>query len=97
MYPSDKEFRWVVQNNHIKSCDTTIQNIYVAKEIWGKDIDTLKGKTTHSNPNVVAEDHIKTKRELQRLKKTVFLTADLFVVNGIPFLFRSAARSTLHQ
>ena len=87
----------VVQNNHIKNCDTTIRNIDVAQEIWGKDIDSLKGNTTRSKPNVVSEDRIKIPRELQKLKKTVFLTAELFFVNGITFLFLSAAISNLQK
>ena len=72
LYPSDKDFRWVVQNNHIKNFDTTIQNIGVAQEIWGKDIDALKGKTTRSKPNVIAEVRIKTQRELQKILKQCF-------------------------
>ena len=82
----------MVQNNHIKNCDTTIQNIDVAQEIWIKDIDALKGKTTCNNTNVVAEGRIKIPRELQKLKKTVFLTAELFFVNGITF-FISISRN----
>ena len=65
------------------------------KKIWGKNIDSLKGKTVRSKPNVVAEDRIKIQIELQKIKKTVFLTAGLFFVNGIPFLFLSAAGLTL--
>ena len=31
LYPSYKDFRWVVQNNHIKNCDVTIRNIGIAQ------------------------------------------------------------------
>ena len=97
MYPLDMDFLWVVQNNHIKNCDMTIRNIDVAQEIWRNYIDALKGKTSCSKPNVVAKERTKIQRELQKLKKTVFLTADLFFVIGIPFLFCSAERLTLQQ
>ena len=39
LYPSDKDFRWVIQNNHIKNFDTTIRNIDVAKK-YGESILT---------------------------------------------------------
>ena len=31
LYPPDKDFLWLVQNNHINNCDTKIQNIDVAQ------------------------------------------------------------------
>jgi hypothetical protein len=62
-----------------------IQDIDVATKIWGKNIAALKGKTTWHKPIPVAEDFIKVPIELVKLHKEVFLTADLFFVNKIPF------------
>ena len=54
-------------------------------------MSALKGKTVHGKPIVVASDCIKTPKEIADLKKTVFLTADIFFVNGIP-IFISLSR-----
>ena len=57
----------------------------MAHEIWGKDISALKGKTTRSKPTHVAGDLVKITREYKLLQKSVFITADIFFVNGAPF------------
>ena len=75
----------------IKDCPVTLEDTNVAKSIWGKDIAALKGKTTRSKPDPVAKDFVKVPKELMKLHKHVFLTADIFFVNKIPF-FLSLSR-----
>jgi hypothetical protein len=75
----------VIQSNQIKDCLVTVQDVNVALKIWGKKIAALKGKTTQSKPNPVAKDFVKVPVELLKLHKEVFLTADIFFVNKIPF------------
>ena len=48
LFPSTKDFRWMTQFNKIKNCEVTVRDIYVDHEIWGKDISSMKGKTTRS-------------------------------------------------
>ena len=91
LYPSNANFKWLIKNNEIKNCKVSVQNIDIAQEIWGKDISSLKGKTVQGKPIVVALDCIKIPKEIANLKKTVFLTADIFFVNRIP-LFVSLSR-----
>jgi hypothetical protein len=45
----------------------------------------LKGKTTWTKPDLVARDFVKVPVELLKLQKEVYITADLFFVNKIPF------------
>ena len=47
-YPYNTDFIWMIQNNHIKNYDILFRDIDVVKEIWGKDIDALKGNTTQN-------------------------------------------------
>jgi hypothetical protein len=82
-----KDFKWVIQSNHIKYCPKMIQDIDVSTKIWGKNIATLKGKTTPSKTHPVARDYVKIPKELLKLHKEVFLTTDIFFVNNIPFFF----------
>jgi len=84
-HPSLKDFKWVIRSNQIKDCPVTVQDVDVATKIWGKNIAALKGKTTRSKPAPVAKDFVKVPTELYKLHKEVFLTADIFFVNKIPF------------
>ena len=84
-YPSMKDFKWVICSNQIKDCPVTVQDIDVAFKIWGKNIAVLKGKTTQSKPDIVARDLVKVPTKLMNLHKEVFLMADIFFVNKIPF------------
>jgi hypothetical protein len=45
-YPSMKDFKWVIRSNQIKDCPVTVQDINVPIDNWGKNITTLKVKTT---------------------------------------------------
>jgi hypothetical protein len=47
-YPSPKDFKWAVMSNQIQNCPVTKPDIKNAKNIWGKDIAALKGKTVNS-------------------------------------------------
>ena len=62
-----------------------VWNIDTTQVIWGKDISALKGKSVQGKHTTVASDRIKITKEIANLKKIVFLTADIFFVNGIPF------------
>jgi hypothetical protein len=80
-----KDFKWVIQSNQIKDCPVTVQDIDVARKIWGKTIAALKGKTTRSKSIPVDRDYIKVPMELMKLHNEVLLTTDIFFVNKIPF------------
>jgi hypothetical protein len=45
----------------------------------------LKGKTTRTKPDPVARDFVKVPVELLKLHKEVYITANLFFMNKIPF------------
>ena len=63
----------------------TVQDIYVAIAIWGKDISSLKGKTTRKNTIPVAEDLIQVPKEIIKLHRYIIMTADILFVNTVPF------------
>ena len=69
LYQSSTDLRWMIQNNNIKNCDITVRYIDSAQEIWGKDIDSLKDKTTRTKLNMVAGDTINITKELINLNK----------------------------
>ena len=57
----------------------------IVHEIWGKNIVSLKGKTTRKKLIHVEVDIVKIPKELVKLHKEVFMTSDILFVNGIPF------------
>jgi hypothetical protein len=84
-YPSWKDFKWIIRSNQIKDCPVTVDHVDTALKIWGKNVAALKGKTTRTKPDPVARDFVKVPVELLKLHKEVYITADLFFVNKIPF------------
>ena len=47
----------------------TVQYIDIANEIWGKNIEAFKGKTTGKKPIHMSGDIIKIPKELIKLHK----------------------------
>ena len=83
--PSMKDFKWIIQSHQIKDSPVTLQDVEVAISIWGKSISALKGKTTRTKYMPVSRDYVKIPKEMLKLHHQVFLTADIFFVNKIPF------------
>jgi hypothetical protein len=84
-YPSWKDFKWIIRSNQIKDCPVTVEHVDTALKIWGKNVVALKGKITQTKPDPVARDFVKVQVELLKLHKEVYITANLFFVNKIPF------------
>ncbi len=84
-YPSWKDFKWIIRRNQIKDCPVTVNHVDTALKIWSKNVTALIEKTTWMTPDPVARDFVKVPVELLKLHKQVYVTADLFFVNKIPF------------
>jgi hypothetical protein len=85
IFPSWKDFKWIIRSNQIKDCPVTIEDVDNAMKIFGKSVAALKGKTTRTRPIPVARDFVKIPKEILQLHREVFLTADIFFVNKIAF------------
>ena len=46
-FPSERDFRWMLQSHQIKDCPVTMNDADVAFKIWGKNIAALK-RENHS-------------------------------------------------
>jgi hypothetical protein len=88
-YPSWKDFKWIIWSNQIKDCPVPVEHVDTALKISGKNVMALKGKTTWTKPDPVARDFVKVPMELLKLHKDVYITAELFFVNKIPFFLMS--------
>jgi len=85
--PSRKSFIHIVNNNLIRECPITCDDINRAEHIFGPDIGTLKGKTVRTQPSAVpTRNLIPLPMSIQTWHKNITLCADIFFLNGIPFL-----------
>ena len=62
------------------------KDVAVAEKVYGKDIASLKGKTTRRKPPTVTIDTVEIPPELKLNQQLVDLCIDAFFVNGITFL-----------
>lgn len=85
-FPSEQDFRIMVQNGLISICPFQVDDVDQAKHIHGKDVGLLKGKTTRHKSLPVVENIVPVPKQILTLHKNVFLTVDLFHVNKIVFL-----------
>ena len=66
-------------------CPATVEDIEVAKDIFGKDIHALKGKTTRQAPFAVTSDYTETPQEILQLHNDIAIGMDFMFINGIIF------------
>mmetsp|Transcript_36183 Transcript_36183/g.51177 ORF Transcript_36183/g.51177 Transcript_36183/m.51177 type:complete len:412 (+) Transcript_36183:1053-2288(+) len=69
----------------IKNCPVSTKDTEVALDIWGKNIHKLQGTQVRTKPKHVEGFKLAIPKELEKFQKDVFMTADIFFVNGIPF------------
>ena len=84
--PSIPDYKAIIRMNAISNCPVTIDDINIAEQIYGKDIGSLKGKTTRSKPLPVIKNYIEIPTELIRKHEEVEISIDMMFVNKIPFL-----------
>ena len=84
--PSEKRLKEALRAGLFKNCDLTEQAIDHAEAIYGKDISTLKGKSTRMSPKRAESDWIDIPRELTLYNHTVEICVDHMFVNNAIFL-----------
>ena len=84
--PSINDLKAVVRMNAIKNNPVTLEDINLAEAIFGKDLATLKGKTTRTKPNLAVRDMVDVPKQLYRAQKEVDLCFDTMFINKMPFL-----------
>ena len=85
IYPSAKDYKWVICSNQIKNCPVTVHDAEVLKNAQGKKIAALKLKKTLRGPKLVSRNQAKIPVGLIILHKEVFITCDIFFMNKISF------------
>jgi Reverse transcriptase (RNA-dependent DNA polymerase) len=83
--PSLKDYKLLVENGLINNCPVSVKDIQVAEDIFGPDVNALKGKTTRTAPKRVEIDYVDVPKDLLKVHKDVTLCGDIFFVQGYPF------------
>ena len=91
-FPSVKDLKWMISHNSIMNCPDTLQDVDLATKIFGPDVASIKGKTTHLKPPPVRSHTVAVPPELLTAQQDVDLCFDTMYVNKIPFLTHVSKR-----
>jgi hypothetical protein len=83
---SIKNFKAILRMNIIANNPVTIDNIEIAKQIFGSDVGSLKGKITKQKLILVVDDYIAIPEELYAKQQDIVLCIDSIKVDGMLFL-----------
>ena len=85
-YPTIDQLKAMVRMNMIRDSPVTLADVDLIEKVYGKDVPTIKGKTTRVAPTTVKFETIHIPRELRMAKSNVKLCIDAMYVNKMPFL-----------
>lgn len=84
--PSKRRLKEALRVGLFKNCEITEQAIEHVKAVYGKDISTLKGKSTQITPKKIEDNWINISRKLTLYNHTVEICVDHMFVNNAIFL-----------
>jgi hypothetical protein len=84
--PSPADFKAIIRMNLITNNPVTQEDIEISEQIFGKDISSLKGKTTRKTPSPVINDYIEIPKEFYVKQDNIVICIDGIKVNGLTFL-----------
>ena len=82
-YPSNKDAIEMIERGAILDCPVTVQDIVRAQNIFGTDIASLKGKSTHKKSKPIKFDYLPKPKGISSVQN---LHADIMFVDGMPYL-----------
>jgi len=84
--PSLENMKMILKQNLIEDCTVTTKDAETAKQVFGPDVGTLKGKTVRKKSPIVKNDLIEIPPEILERYQDLVLEIDLMFVNGMPML-----------
>ena len=84
--PTTRAFIYFIENNLLPNCPVNRRDVLRAEQIFGPDIESLKGKTVRRQPPQVEVDEVVLPRTIKQHYQEVTLGCDIMFVNKIPFL-----------
>jgi hypothetical protein len=84
--PSEKDYQGLVSRNLINNCPFSASDESNTQAIFGPDLASVQGKTVRKKPAPVVGDYVAVPCTLVEANKVIMLAADMFFVDGTPFL-----------
>jgi len=80
----------MVSSNMIENCPISTSDVSNARAIFGPDLPSVRGKTVRRTPAPVVAEYVSVPRSLVETNRIITLGADVFFVDGTPFLLTVA-------
>ena len=84
--PHPEDFKALIRMNLIRDNKVTNNDITLAEKTYGKDVGSLKGKTTRRRPPLAIRQTIEIPDELIEVQRDVTLSIDGLEINSVKFL-----------
>ena len=84
--PTTSNLKSMLRQNIIMNCPVTTKDVDNAEKIFGKDVSSLKGKSTRPRPTTVIDNYVDIPREIMENNANLELCMDIMFINEIPFL-----------
>jgi hypothetical protein len=89
--PITRSYLDIIDNNLLRNCPVTCEDVIAAEDILGPNLGSLKGKTTRSGTSHVRDTPTTLPVQIMSRYKDVTVAGDIMYVNTIPF-FMSVSR-----
>ena len=88
VYPSDKQLAHALEHNVIGNTPYNRRDLRIANDIYGRSVNSLKGKSTKRTSKLPREDEtFDLPPHIIENYRDVHLGIDIFFVNQMPFMF----------
>jgi hypothetical protein len=95
--PATRDLMPFLDNNAIRNCNLTREDVSAAEDIFGPDTSILQGKTTQHKASNQPTHLSPIPPDILSKYRDVTVFVDILFVNRIPFLITSSAYSNLGQ
>ena len=89
---SEKDYRGLVSSHMLKNNNVSPAAVSDARTLFGPDLANVRGETVRIRPDPVVENYVAIPRDFVLANKHLTLAADVFFVDGIPFLLTLSRR-----
>jgi hypothetical protein len=84
--PTIETFKTLLKMNAIRNCPVMTEDVNIAEKIFGPDMSSLKGKSTHRKSTPVREDTVEIPEELIANNCEIELCIDIMYFNECGFM-----------
>ena len=84
---SKNDYRGLVSSHLLKNDNVSPAAVTNARTLFGTDLANIRGNTVRIKPDTVVENYVAIPKDFVLANKHLTLAANVFVVDGLSFLF----------